>query len=250
MKNVKKLLALLLAMTMLFALCACGDDTKKDDAKKDDAKKPEASQSANADPSAEPSTAPTTNTTTENKAPIGTWLLEEYNALFTLNYDGTGALHGQAITWELLSENSLRLSAADSQAVTLTFSYQGDAVCFIDEDGEESVWVKYTGSIEEEPDIEDEPAIKDEPDIDVEITYDANLIATWYGDDGSTLDLAEGGNGTLYLGDSEEYEVAWGVADGVLCLSYEDQDMYILYEIDGDNMTLTFEDGDVSTFIR
>lgn len=39
MKNVKKLLALLLAMTMLFALCACGGgDSKKDD-KKDEEKK-------------------------------------------------------------------------------------------------------------------------------------------------------------------------------------------------------------------
>ena len=242
MKNAKKLLALLLAMAMLFALCACGDsDSKKDD--KDDDKKPAASQSANADPS----TAPSNNSDTANKAPIGSWLLEEYNAIFTLNYDGTGELHGQPITWQLLTANSLKLVSGD-QETTLTFSYQGDAVCFVDEDGEESVWVKYTGSTEEKPDVDEEPDV--EPDVDVEITYDANLIATWYGDDGSTLDLAEGGNGTLYLGDSEEYEVAWGVVDGVLCLSYEDQDMYILYEIDGDNMTLTFEDGDVSTFIR
>ena len=236
MKNAKKLLALLLAMAMLFALCACGDsDSKKDD--KDDDKKPAASQSANADPS----TAPSNNSGTANKAPIGSWLLEEYNAIFTLNYDGTGELHGQPITWQLLTANSLKLVSGD-QETTLTFSYQGDAVCFVDEDGEESVWVKYTGSTEEKPDVD--------VDVDATITYDANLIATWYGDDGSTLDLAEGGNGTLYLGDSEEYEVAWGVVDGVLCLSYEDQDMYILYEIDGDNMTLTFEDGDVSTFIR
>ena len=242
MKNAKKLLALLLAMAMLFALCACGDsDSKKDD--KDDDKKPAASQSANADPS----TAPSNNSDTANKAPIGTWLFEEYNAVLTLNYDGTGELNGQSVTWQMLTDNSLRLVSGDEKE-TLTFVLNGDTVSFTDSDGNTTVWVKYTGSTEEKPDVDEEPDV--EPDVDVEITYDANLIATWYGDDGSTLDLAEGGNGTLYLGDSEEYEVAWGVADGVLCLSYEDQDMYILYEIDGDNMTLTFEDGDVSTFIR
>lgn len=60
MKNVKKLLALLLAMAMLFALCACGDDSKEDK-KKDDKKEPQTTQSANADPSTAPSTAPTQN---------------------------------------------------------------------------------------------------------------------------------------------------------------------------------------------
>ena len=242
MKNVKKLLALLLAMTMLFALCACGDsDSKKDD--KDDDKKPAASQSGNA----APSTAPSNNSDTANKAPIGSWLLEEYNAIFTLNYDGTGELNGQAITWQMLTGNSLKLVSGD-QETTLTFSYQGDAVCFVDEDGEESVWVKYTGSTEEKPDVDEEPDV--EPDVDVEITYDDELVATWYGEEGITMVLEEGGFGTLYLGDSDEYELVWGIVDGQLYLSREGEELYAQYEIDGDELTLTSEDDDALTFVR
>ncbi|MBR2319829.1 MAG: hypothetical protein IKA50_03480 [Clostridia bacterium] len=64
MKNVKKLLALLLAMAMLVALCACGDDGKDD--KKDDKKEPQTTQSVNADHSAAPSTAPTQNDTNDS----------------------------------------------------------------------------------------------------------------------------------------------------------------------------------------
>lgn len=238
MKNVKKLLALLLAMAMLFALCACGDsDSKKDD--KDDDKKPAASQSANADPS----TAPSNNSGTANKAPVGSWLLEEEDVIFTLNYDGTGVLDGEDINWELLSNNSLRLFGEDDDdAVILTFAYNGDSVSFTDPDGDVTVWVKYTGSTEE-------PDNDVDVDVDGEITYDDELIAVWYGEDGTTMDLAEGGNGTIYFGDSEEYELMWGVVEDVLCLSFNDSDMYFLYEIDANELQLTAEDGDTMTFV-
>ena len=247
MKNVKKLLALLLAMTMLFALCACGDDTKKDDKKDDKKDTATTTQAVNADPSAVPTTAPSQNSNQDQDnivvAPLGAWVCDDMN--MTLANDGTGTLGDEtdsiSITWNMVNADTLRLVNEEGEEEIVTFTLNNNVLTFVLDDNSKMVWTKKTAT-NDIPDVD--------VDVDVEITYDANLIATWYGDDGSTLDLAEGGNGTLYLGDSEEYEVAWGVADGVLCLSYEDQDMYILYEIDGDNMTLTFEDGDVSTFIR
>ena len=247
MKNAKKLLALLLAMTMLFALCACGDDTKKDDKKDDKKDTATTTQAVNADPSAVPTTAPSQNSNQDQDnivvAPLGTWVCDDMN--MTLANDGTGTLGDETdsirITWNMVNADTLRLVNEEGEEEIVTFTLNNNVLTFVLDDNSKMVWTKKTAT-NDIPDVD--------VDVDVEITYDANLIATWYGDDGSTLDLAEGGNGTLYLGDSEEYEVAWGVVDGVLCLSYEDQDMYILYEIDGDNMTLTFEDGDVSTFIR
>lgn len=251
MKNAKKLLALLLAMTMLFALCACGgdDSTNKKD---DDDKKTETSQSVNADPSVAPSTAPSQNNTqpttnnnsdTANKAPIGTWLLEEEGVIFTLNHDGTGELNGEAINWELLSNNSLRLFADDGKEQFLTFTLNTNSVSFFTEDGEESVWVKYTGSTET-PDIDVE-----EPDVDVEITYDDTLIGTWYMDD-ATMVLAANGAGEVYAGDSEGVELEWGTVDGVLVIAFGGDEYYALYEISGNTLTLTYEDGETETWTK
>ena len=263
MKNVKKLLALLLAMAMLFALCACGgdDDKKKDD--KDDDKKPAASQSANADPSTKPSqnnqnnTQSTTNnhSDTANKAPVGSWLLEEEDVIFTLNYDGTGELDGEDINWELLSNNSLRLFGEDDDdEVILTFAYNGDSVSFTDPDGDVTVWVKYTGSTEEDPDIDvdfdddDVDFEDDEDDVDAEVTYDDDLIATWYMDDMAMV-LDEGGMGGLYRGDTGA-DLYWGIVDGALILVIEDEEYYALYEVDGDTLTLIYDDGTIETWER
>ena len=93
MKNVKKLLALLLAMAMLFALCACGDDTKKDD--KDDKKDPQTTQAANADPSAAPSTDPTQNNTDKDDTLTAEKLEGDWAA--TLDLDAMAYLMGEEV---------------------------------------------------------------------------------------------------------------------------------------------------------
>lgn len=245
MKNAKKLLALLLAMVMLFALCACGDSDSKKDDKKDDKKETQATQSANADPSAAPSialpTAPSTSTApsqnvNNNKAPIGTWTYE--GITLTLNADGTASLHDQAITWKLVDAQTLQLINGEGDVETLNFVLNGDTVSFTDEDGETTVWTKKSAA-------NDTPV--DEPDV--EITYDAALIGTWYMDDAAMV-LAANGAGEVYAGDSEGVELEWATVDGVLVIAFGGEEYYALYEISGNTLTLTYEDGDVETWTK
>ena len=247
MKNAKKLLALLLAMVMLFALCACGDSDSKKDDKKDDKKETQTTQSVNADPSAAPSialpTAPSTSTApsqnvNDNKAPIGTWTYE--GATLVLSHDGTGSLTGFDITWKLLDAQTLQLIDGDGEKVTLKFVLNGNTVSFTDEDGETTVWTQKSAA-------NDTPV--DEPDVDIEITYDAALIGTWYMDDAAMV-LAANGAGEVYAGDSEGVELEWGTVDGVLVIAFGGEEYYALYEISGNTLTLTYEDGDVETWTK
>lgn len=242
MKNVKKLLALLLAMAMLFALCACGDSDSKKDDKKDDKKEPQTTQSVNADPSAAPSAAPSTAPSTapsqniNNKLPVGSWTFQ--GITLTLSYDGTGSLHDQAITWKGVDAQTLQLINGDGETETLKFVLNGDTVSFTDEDGETTVWTKKSAS-------NDTPV--DEPDV--EITYDAALIGTWYMDEAAMV-LAANGAGEVYAGDSEGVELEWGTVDGVLVIAFGGEEYYALYEISGNTLTLTYEDGEVETWTK
>ncbi|MBR2319826.1 MAG: hypothetical protein IKA50_03465 [Clostridia bacterium] len=241
MKNVKKLLALLLAMAMLFALCACGGDDNKKDDKKDDKKETQTTQSANADPSAAPSVAPSTapsQNINNNKFPVGSWTFQ--GITLTLSHDGTGSLHDQAITWKSIDAQTLQLINGEGDVETLKFVLNGDTVSFTDEDGETTVWTKKSAA-------NDTPV--DEPDVDIEITYDAALLGTWYMDDAAMV-LAANGAGEVYVGDSESAELEWATVDGVLVIAFGGEEYYALYEISGNTLTLTYEDGEVETWTK
>lgn len=61
--------------------------------------------------------------------------------------------------------------------------------------------------------------------------------------------LEYGGFGTLYQGDSEEFEISWATADGWIHMVVDGESEYNAeYSISGDTLTLLYEDGTVETW--
>ena len=113
-------LVVAIAAAALYFTGVFGDDDDDDD---DDDTKPSISQNVNI-------------------APVGTWTYQ--GVTLTLSQDGTGTMYGEAITWELMDAQSLRLIRGSGDDVVLTFAINGDTVSFTDEDGDTTVWTKVT----------------------------------------------------------------------------------------------------------
>lgn len=254
MKNVKKLLALLLAMAMLFALCACGDDTKKDD-KKDDAKDTPTTQAANADPSASnaPSTAPTQNNTNNEDNKLTAQKLEgEWQA--TLDLDAMAYLMGEdvAIYDELginLGKCTLDMTFANGEATikssgmvdwyvdmmkdVIDWCYEGDNMLkmvakMMSTDGEEYTTADIEAMLAAEgTTIAD---VLDEYFGEMDLDELAEMMAAEMEDE--TTDYALNGDQLLF----DDNESVWTI-------SYSDGKIYIL-SINEDGETTTFNKGD------
>lgn len=128
MKNVKKLLALLLALVMLFALCACGGDKTGDEK---DTKT--SSSSAKKE---------------KKDALAGKWVDEEEGVILTLKDGGTGSVGMDGVTidleWEATKSELTWTMTFMGETEEQTFEYEldGDVLTLIDENGDETVLVK------------------------------------------------------------------------------------------------------------
>ena len=250
MKNAKKLLALLLAMAMLFALCACGDDTKKDE-KKDDAQKTEASQAANADPSAAPSTDPTQNNTDKDDTLTAEKLEGDWAA--TLDLDAMAYLMGEevAIYDELgisLGKRTLDITFADGEATlksagmvdwyvdmmetVIDWCYEGDNMLklvakMMSTDGEEYTPADIEAMLAEEGSTIDD--VLDEYFGEVDLEEMAAELAETMEDETEDYEL----NGDQLIFDDDS---AWTI-------SYSNGKIYVL-SINEDGETTDFNKGD------
>ena len=247
MKNVKKLLALLLAMTMLFALCACGDDTKKDDEKD-----PQTTQAANADPSAAPSTAPTQNNTNDEDDTLTAEKLEGDWAA-TLDLDAISYLMGEevAIYNELgisLGQCTLDMTFANGEATlksagmvdwyvdmmedVIDWCYEGDNMLklvakMMSTDGEEYTPADIEAMLAEEGSTIDD--VLDEYFGEVDLEEMAAELAETVEDETKDYEL----NGDQLIFDDDS---AWTI-------SYSDGKIYVL-SINEDGETYNFNKGD------
>ncbi len=90
----KKLLALLLALLMVFSLSACDAGNDRDDDDDDDRDHSRFDRDDPTEPTEEPYPVP--------DALIGRWIIPQngYDTDFTLNDDGTGSYNGQEATWK------------------------------------------------------------------------------------------------------------------------------------------------------
>ena len=251
MKNVKKLLALLLAMAMLFALCACDDDTKKDD--KDDKKDPQTTQAANADPSAStaPSTTPTQNNTDKDDTLTAQKLEGEWAA--TLDLDAMAYMMGEevAIYDELginLGKCTLDMTFANGEATiksssmadwyvdmmetVIDWCYEGDNMLklvakMMSTDGEEYTPADIEAMLAEEGSTIDD--VLDEYFGEVDLDELAEMLAAEMEDETTDYEL----NGDQLIFDD----------DSVCTISYSDGKIYVL-SINEDGETTTFNKGD------
>ena len=80
-------------------------------------------------------------------------------------------------------------------------------------------------------------------------TYDEDLISTWYKDDIAMV-LNEEGVGSLYYGDEDGGEIQWYTVGNQLVLITEADFSAATYVINGDDLTLTFSDGQVENWFR
>ena len=88
-----------------------------------------------------------------------------------------------------------------------------------------------------------------EGDGNEEIGYDEDLITTWYLEVNAMV-LAEEGNGSFYYGDSDGGEFQWYTSGNRLTFVTAEKTYSVTYVIDGDNLTLTYDDGKVETWFR
>lgn len=175
MKNAKKLLALLLALVMLFALCACSGDKKEEE-------KETKSSSAKKD---------------KKDTLVGEWVMEEEGVTLTLKNGGTGSMGADGMTldleWESTKTELTLVLTAFGETEEQTFEYEldGDELILVDESGEETLWIK-GGKSSSKPSSKptSKPVVKDdeltdavlEGDWDVTMDIGALMVTGMMGD--------------------------------------------------------------------
>lgn len=246
MKNAKKLLALLLAMTMLFALCACGDDNK-DDEKEDKKDTTTTAQAANADPSASASTSASAATTTQTNqnasaAPLGSW---ECDGMYlTLESDGTGTLGDNnksiAITWQMKDGNVLHLVNEESEEEIVTFTLSGNTMTFVTEDNSTMVWTKAGTAPSTNPTTQ--------PSANVNVSYNPELVGMWTMGEYS-MNLRADGTGQIIFGD-QAAELTWNVSGSTFTVEMAGDRNSFAYALSGNELTFTYDDGEIEVWTK
>lgn len=204
MKNVKKLLALLLALAMLFALCAC------DNGKKEDEKEGQENAESNDD-------------RTKENAMIGSelegiWSYEDN--LMRFDADGGGAiLYSYGFEKELewaVDGDELRVlvHSDDLEEEVCRYAVDGDTLRIFFSDGEGVEWKRHSGNFENAWDRLEIPA---------------EIVGTWSGENGDMYFCGDGTCRFVSSDDRENYEMSlrWGIDAEVLHFANENGDVFM-----------------------
>lgn len=82
-----------------------------------------------------------------------------------------------------------------------------------------------------------------------DIGYDEELVSTWYMDV-TAMVLNEDGTGSLYYGDEDGGEIQWYTVDNYLTLVTAEKTSVVTYVVSGDDLTLTYSNGQVESWFR
>lgn len=223
MKNVKKLLALLLALVMLFSVCACGgwQDVEEEEGTSTSAKKnPKKDKDEEIDEDL-----------------VGAWEYEDCLMYFDL--DGTGYLvdYYEEVEFEWYIDGGDLVLLSEDEQEFWEYEVDDDVLYIIDADGEEMEWIRCE---------EDDGWIDgDDEDVDMDIDFDEDLVGEWESE-GAIMIIEEYGDGSLDM-DGVEMELFWYTIDGyayiTLYLEDEEEEIVLEYERDGDELIFIDEDG-------